>query len=117
MISPASLPAMGSGWANVPNGTGHAGRKTAKGKTMPLSNTPELDTVLDRHMRTIETTSRGIERARCQRIAIQVCDFAAQNPKLTPEERKHCAATAAQIAALIEGISDIDKAVKEFVTL
>ena len=63
-----------------------------------------LETGIDASLRQLETAARGIERARCQRIAIQVRDFAAQNPKLDPETRKHCAATADQIAALIEGM-------------
>jgi hypothetical protein len=63
-----------------------------------------LETGIDASLRQLETAERGIERARCQRIALQVRDFAAQNPKLDPETRKHCAATADQIAALIEGM-------------
>ena len=66
---------------------------------------PILDQLaINSNMRQIETIATALERARCQRIAIQVRDFAAQNPKLDAVTRKHCAATADQIAALIEAM-------------
>ena len=61
-----------------------------------------LETGIDASLRQLETAARGIERARCQRIAIQIRDFEMQNPSLPLEVRQHCAATAARIAALIE---------------
>ena len=63
-------------------------------------------TGIDASLRQLEIAARGIERARCQRIALQVRDFAAQNQALDPETRRHCAATAEQIAALIEGMTE-----------
>ena len=63
-----------------------------------------LETGIEASLRQLETAARGIERARCQRIAIQIRDFESQNPSLTPETRQHCAATAARIAALIESM-------------
>jgi hypothetical protein len=57
---------------------------------------------LEENLRELETAARGIERARCQRIAIQIRDFELQNQSLPVATRQHCAATAARIAALIE---------------
>ena len=64
----------------------------------------ELDTMLDTHLSKIEVVSRALERARCQRIALQIRDYAASNQALDPQTRQHCAATADQIAALIEAM-------------
>jgi hypothetical protein len=61
---------------------------------------------LERNIKRIEEAARAIERHRCKRICIMMIDRAVNNKHLTPDQRLQCAATADQIAALIDALPE-----------